>query len=341
MRLFLHIGPERAATERLHRLLAGARDDLRGEGLLYPETAHAAELCMAATRPGHVDPLRHDHGCATPERQNALRDRLMEHLAQEIARHHPDTLILASAPLGQTLCEPRDVARLRDLLAPLSDDIRIVVQVDEQARALARHYGDQVLAGRGTPLTQEISLAQAEDWGEAANAIAPQAKPEAQVFPETQGAPFWLDYAALLRLWQGAFGADRVALHPLDQPVPALLRDGFGIATPLDIPAADPAMPPAAAWLARARALNRLFLQLVGAGTRVIPPRSLAQPAGRGPDRRRPDRAGRAAPDLHPVRRRQRRPDRRAPGAARRPAARPAQPEWREPDPGLGFRASQ
>ncbi|MFC4668585.1 glycosyltransferase family 2 protein [Seohaeicola nanhaiensis] len=283
MRIWLHIGPEPAAAARLQQVLDDKRANLLAKGILFPRSAGArndTRLFMAVTDPAHVDPLRHARGLADPDRQTDLRARLAADLAAEIAQHQPHTLILSAAQLGSSLHRASELDRLHALLAPLSEDIRILAHVDNPARALARHYAAQIFEGRAAPLDRDLALASAPDWWQACLATMPAIAPDLGQFEETQGAPFWLDHAALTAFWEGRFGTGNVTLRPYD---PALfasdtvtkeLRAAFEIAPSIGKakPAALPEQP-SAAWVARARQLNLLLLRLLEQGRHI--PRAL------------------------------------------------------------------
>lgn len=281
MRIFLHVGPAQSGTERLQQVLDDKREQLRGKGVLYPRApggSNHTRLFMAVTDPDHVDPLRFSRGYETPDSQRVLREALAGDLAKEIERFAPETLILSAAQLGASLHRRSELERLRDLLTPLSDDIRIVAHVDEPARVLARTYAAQVFEGRSAPLSRELEMAKDGDWWQQSLDAAPRIAPQAGQFVETQAPPFWLDFTALARFWEGVFGAGAVTLRPYD---PALfhgaaatgeLRAAFGIDSAIGkAVASDPPPEPSAAWVARARQLNDLLVRLLARGDRVVP----------------------------------------------------------------------
>lgn len=281
MRIILHIGLETAGATALQLALAAQRDALAETGVLFPRAPGAGNhtrLFMAITDPDHVDPLRFNRGHITAQKQAALRSELCADLAAEIARHRPHTLILSAAQLAASLHRPSELERLHELLAPLSDAIRVVAHVGDPADQLARHYGAQVLEGRAAPLDRDLALAAKPDWWKAALATLPPIDPRAGQFEETQGAPFWLDYAALQRFWEAGFGAGAVRLRPYlpDRFAgPGLadeLRLAFGLESlPLKVaPAVDPP-PPSAAWLTRSRLMNALLLELLQKRRKILP----------------------------------------------------------------------
>ncbi|MEL6467057.1 MAG: glycosyltransferase family 2 protein, partial [Pseudomonadota bacterium] len=177
MRIHLHIGLEEVGAGRLQQVLADKRDQLLAKGVLFaqsPGNKNHTRLYMAVTDAAHIDPLRYNRGYITPEKQAVLRETVAADLAREVAQHTPDHLILSAAQLGGSLVTRSELEQLRKLLAPLSDDIRIVAHIDEPARLLARHYANQVMEGRGTPLSRELDLAGTGTWWADALADAPR-----------------------------------------------------------------------------------------------------------------------------------------------------------------------
>ena len=351
MRIVLHIGLPECGADRLAQVLADKREQLETKGILFPRAAGATahtRLYMAMTDPGHVDPLRFNRGFITPEAQATLRETLRQDLAREIERVSPHTLILSSAQIGGSLHRDSEIARLHDFLRGFSDDIAIAAHVDEPARLLARVYAAQVMEGRALPLDAELALADAPDWWEGALAQAPATLPQAGVFTETQAPPFWLDYQALAVRYESVFGAGSLRYLGYDAArfasaeVTEDIRAAFGIAD--QIGRADPVEPapaPSAAWLARARAMNGVFLQVLKPGKRVIPRmlwRSLLQeiavdgPAidagSLSPISRRFADANAALARTHGL-----------PDTLFQPP--PPAPDWTEADPAFGFRPTQ
>ncbi len=281
MRIFLHIGLQHVGADRLQKVLAEKREQLRGRKILFPRAPGArnhTRLYMAVTDPGHVDPLRYNRGYITEEKQAVLRDTLMADLKREVDQAQPEALILSASQLGVGLHRASELERLKDMLAPLSADIRIVAHVDQQARLLARHYAAQVMEGRAAPLSRELDLAATEDWWQACVDLAPAIDPQAGIFEETQGAPFWLDFRALEAFWEQVFGAGSVTLRAYDESVFAgtavtdELRDAFEIDGTIGkaLQSTEPA-PPSAAWVARGRQLNELLLQVLADHKRILP----------------------------------------------------------------------
>ncbi|WP_299591766.1 glycosyltransferase family 2 protein [uncultured Tateyamaria sp.] len=281
MQIHLHIGLEQVGADRLQNVLAAKRDQLITKGVLYSRALgnkNHTRLFMAVTEAAHIDPLRYNRGYITDDKQKVLHDTVASDLAKEVAQFSPDHLILSASQLGVSLVSKSELERLKALLTPLSNDIRIVAHIDEPAQLLARRYGEQIMEGRGTSLTQELDLSSSKMWWADALAAAHRINPQAGVFIENQAPPCWLDYAALERHWNAVFGDGALTFRAYDaeafaaETVTDEIRAAFqikskiGKATKADVP-----IEPSAAWLARGRQLNDLILQVLASEKRILP----------------------------------------------------------------------
>ncbi len=280
-RIYIHIGPDRPSSDRIQRVLDAARSTLAEQGVLYPRTPGAGNhtrLVMAVGNPHTLDALRFHEGLFLPAQQAALRETVGRQLAREVADSGAQTVILSAHQLGSTLSSRAELARLRALLAPVSDDIRIVAWLDEPARALVAHYGAQVLEGRARSLDLELGLLEAPDFWQAALDSRPAPAPLEGVFPEVQGAAFWLDYKRMQREWESVFGQGSVAFRSLDrdrlygEAASRELCAAFGIAADIG-PAGAEDLPrlPAAPWLTRCRQFNDAALRLLARQELLLP----------------------------------------------------------------------
>ncbi|MBS0122879.1 glycosyltransferase family 2 protein [Thetidibacter halocola] len=352
MRIHLHIGPDAATAERVQRVFDAARDRLTAQGIRYaqaPGARNHTRLFMAVSDPDSPDSLRFHRGFGDAPSQAALRADLLKDLADEVATHAPRHLVLCAAQLGTGLHNRNDLLRLRDLLADLSDEITVHLHLDDPARLLARRYGAQVLEGRIRPLSLEQSLLERPDFAAAARATWPTPQPHRSLFAEAQGAGFWLDLPTLAASWADVFGADALRCHTLDPgalfgPQGARVAlAALGIEGDPGEAGAEP-LPeePSAVWLARARMMNDVLLRYAAKQGAPIPRalwrKLLVEIKRPGP----PIAPG----SLHRV------SARFAEGLAALATAHPAvdparlRPDtpagdWREPDPELGFRATQ
>ena len=278
MRIDLHIGLEQCGAARLQEVLAAKREQLIGKGFLYarsPGARNHTRLFMAVTDPDHVDPLRHARGFGEASAQEQLRTDLARKLAAEVETHKPEVLILSCSQLCG-LSRRSELERLRDLLVPLSADIRIIAHVDEQARLLARHYAQQVMEGRAASLALEQEMAGSPDWWDDALLDGHRIEPEKAQFQETQCPAFWLDYPRLVQEWEAVFGAGSLQLRAYDaalfgsEMVTDELRSAFGIEAQIGKAEAAETSAPSAAHVARGRQLNDLLLRLLARSDRIV-----------------------------------------------------------------------
>lgn len=347
MRILVHIGMPHCGAEAMQSALGQLRPELLRKGVLYSGAAgrsNHSRLYMAVSDPDRGDPLRHARGFASPPAQEKLRRDLARELAAEAARHPDARLLLFSAPQLATLPDTAELERLRALLAPLSDDITILAHLDEQARILARFYAEALRHGRLASLQQELSLAASgAPWAE--TAIAGWGPVQAaQDCAEIQGIPHWLDYPALLARWQQVFGAEKVILRPHD-PTGAALPDQLcallglkALRKKIEAPPVDP--PVSAVTLARWRQLNAVLARVLATGRNVPRPLwrgLLAEASLPGP----PVEAGALAALSRRFQPGNRALVARFPDLADCLGPEEPRPDWTEPAPGFGFRATQ
>ncbi len=349
MRILLHVGLPHCGAERLQAAFDAKRGLLLQKGVLYCWALgkkNHTRLYMAASDPGHVDPLRVARGFATPDAQARLQRIVAQDIAAEVERHAPDLLVFSAHQLA-TLPNRSELERLKGLLTPLSDEITVVAHVDEQARVLLRHYAGAVAEGRTAPLTRELALVRARDWRAAAWKDWNRIDPTAQGYPDLQAAPHWLDYAKLVERWETVFGVGKVQLRGYDAA--RFAGDGIldevraltGIDDTLGkIEPGAPAPLPSAATLARWRMLNEVFVALMRKG-RIIPRplwrhllNEVAVPGAPPGAATLSGLSARFAPSNKALMTAH-------PGLEDALAPLPAEEDWQEADPGNGFRATQ
>ncbi|WP_323785342.1 glycosyltransferase family 2 protein [Thalassovita sp.] len=280
MRIYLHIGLEQTGAARLQQILSDKRDQLLDKGYLFPRSPgpkNHTRLFMAVTDPDHIDPLRFNRGFIAPDKQAQLFEDLQQALIREVAEKQPQALILSAAQLGPSLARRSEIERLKSLLAPLSDDIRIIAHIDEQGRLLARHYAAQVLEGRKTSLALEMEMAGTPDWWDDALLDGHEIVPQNGQFQETQCPAFWLDFPRLQQEWETVFGSGSVTFRPYDEALfysdaaTDEIRAMFEIEGSIGRALAErPPAQPSAAWVTRARQMNDLLLQLLNNSDRII-----------------------------------------------------------------------
>ncbi len=282
MRLTLLIGPSETAAARFRQLLLGNADTLLRQGIYAPKWNHL-RLYVACAEADEICLTRHQYGFDSPLMQSTFASDLAALITKELAEVRVDQVVLSAAELGNLLSTPRELARLKALFAPHFDDIQIVAHVAEQARALAQHFSHAVTEGRRCSLTQEIELAAQEHWWQGALALRGKNQPHFGLFNDIQQPPFWLDYTALLALWEDTFGSGNVTLRPLVNGQPGTGNEAEELAHVLGYFAdlkpvkfdAVPA-PIAAATLTRMHQFNDVLIKFMQVRD-IICPRNLWQ----------------------------------------------------------------
>ena len=107
MRIFVHIGLDGPATDRMQHVLDAKRNQLTGKGIRYarsPGARNHTRLFMAVTDPDRIDSLRFSRGYGPAEKQATLRKDVARGLLREVEQHDPQVLILSAHQLGTSLC---------------------------------------------------------------------------------------------------------------------------------------------------------------------------------------------------------------------------------------------
>ncbi len=272
MKILLHIGPDATTSDRIQHVLSGRRNPLAERGVLFARTPGArnhTRLFMAVSDPDAIDTLRHHRGFDTAQAQMALRDDLLGGLQTEVDKAAPDTLILSAHQLGSSLVTLSELKRLRALLLPISQDIRVIAHLDDPARMLIRRYGAQLMEGRSRPLDLELNLVEKPDWWHAALATRPIPDPRIGQFGEVQGAVHWIDFARLVQQWDAVFGAGATHLFSLprdcgESALADLMQTSFDLPQGIGKAGPGPLVPdPSAAWLTRRRQFNDALIRLL------------------------------------------------------------------------------
>ena len=215
MRITLIIGPTEAGSTRFRTILKKKSMLLEKHGVYCPDWNHI-RIYMACADIDQVGVVRFKRGFQSPASQKALFDETTMKLTKAFEKGTPDHLLLGSGQIGAMFTRPGEIERVRDLLSPFSDDIRIVAHVQEQARALTAHYSNRVLEGRRHPLDLELELTKSDNWWDGSLAMRGENEPLFGMFNDVQFPAHWLDYKTMLERWEDGFGAGNVILRPMD-----------------------------------------------------------------------------------------------------------------------------
>ena len=282
MRLTLLIGPTEATAARFRSLLKQKMGPLQKQGIHVPDWNHVRLYAACAERK-EVGVLRFQRGMESPLVQRTLTSEFETLIPKALAEVTADHVVVAAAQLGNLLSAPAELARLKALFDPHFDDIRIVAHVDEQARMMVQHYAYAVMEGRRHSLAQEIDLAGEKNWWDGALAKRGVNEPFFGLFNDIQHPPFWLDFKAMLALWENTFGTGKVTLRPLDmahlfsENGAAEMAHVLGLPGPLGKVDASPLPPPRpAAWLTRMRLFSDVLIKYMQARD-ILCPRNLWQ----------------------------------------------------------------
>ncbi|MBD3663504.1 glycosyltransferase family 2 protein [Sulfitobacter aestuariivivens] len=215
MKLTLFIGPAEQAAMRLRVMLKDKADRLAKLGVVAPDWNHV-RLYAACAAPDAVGVLRYKRGLESPLVQQTLSAEFHARMEKDLPHIKARHVVLSAAQLGSLLHRPAEIERLKGLLSQYFNHINVVAHVSHQTRMMCMQYSSAVMEGRRQTLDQELALARQSDWWSGALAYDAQSAPDFGIFPDVERPPFWLDYVALQRLWEGAFGAGSVTLAPFD-----------------------------------------------------------------------------------------------------------------------------
>jgi hypothetical protein len=158
----LHIGVEKTGTKTLQLALATNRARLQRDGFLYPrapgEYAHVG-LALYAADPASAPDLRKAFGLSDGGHDAAFRGALARQLAAEISESKCHTAIFSSEHCSSRLAAVEEIAALRELVAPLCRDCRIIIYLRRQDDLAVSQYSTLVQSGSTDPFRFPDELA--------------------------------------------------------------------------------------------------------------------------------------------------------------------------------------
>lgn len=203
MKIVLHIGLEKTGTTAIQRSLQDAREALAAEGVLYPENLgrHGhTHLTVAIGDCARTEDIRQrTRVVPDPAEKAGFAKRIFDEMASQVSASRPKVLVLSNEHLSSRLLESDEVAALREFLAPLADDIQVVVYLRRQDELFLSYYSQQVKARCGDRV---------ETFGE---------------------RPDWFDFEALLDRWALVFGSESLVVRTYPPEGGDLLSEFSGI----------------------------------------------------------------------------------------------------------------
>ena len=186
--LILHIGTAKTGTTSIQRFLSENRQELAAQGIVVPSFLGIGPnhrwLPLLAQDEATLDGFAVRQGLHTSaERLRERRDAKRKELREAVAGQPRARWIISSEQLHSRL-DLVDLLRLRRLLEPLFEEIRVLVYLRHPLPTAISSWSSRVRAGRVTP-----SLPPAESF---ANLC---------------------DHGPTLRCWQRVFGRQRLMVQ--------------------------------------------------------------------------------------------------------------------------------
>ena len=213
--LILHIGTAKTGTTSIQHFLCENRQALASQGFFVPSFLGVGPnhrwLPLLAQDEGTEDGFTTRQGLHTsPQRLRDGRASKRMELRQTAAATAESTWIISSEQLQSRLTTV-DLLRLRRLLEPLFEEIRVVVYLRQPLPTAISCWSTRTRSGRVTP-----------------------------TLPSPQSFAFLCDHAPMLRRWQQVFGRQPLMVrlfHPSELRGGSLLEDFCACAGIVDLPA--------------------------------------------------------------------------------------------------------
>ncbi len=150
-RLILHIGTEKTGTTSIQNVLAGNRERLRENGIVFPRSLGPINhtlLAAVCLDDGIRDNIKAHHLAREKCTEDELRNRLSRALEEELCGDGSwDTLIVSTELIHSRLTQPSEIDRLWGLLSPHVDEVRVVVFLRRQDEQALSRYSSVLRAG--------------------------------------------------------------------------------------------------------------------------------------------------------------------------------------------------
>ncbi len=157
-KLVLHIGTAKTGSKSIQTFLADNRLALRRQNILVPHFLGAGInhrwLVFLAQDPEQVDAFSIREGLGDcSERRSRRRIEKLAELKQQVVLHPATTWIVSSEHL-QSRLGAGEIRRLKDLLDPLFEEIRILIYLRHPLHTAVSSWSTKVKNGIGSPILQ-------------------------------------------------------------------------------------------------------------------------------------------------------------------------------------------
>lgn len=160
MKLILHIGTPKTASTLIQNSLENNPEWLAENGAAYgkvlaPDANHITLFFACANA---VHDFARDYGLHSMEDLAEFRQKVSDRIAwhKDQLADTVDTMIMSSENLTGNMHRPGEIARLRSLLEPHFDDIKIVIYVRRQDDAILSMYGEYMRRGFSDDLFRDF-----------------------------------------------------------------------------------------------------------------------------------------------------------------------------------------
>ncbi len=188
MTIYLHIGNPKTGTTTLQWFFAHNRRELRRLGYRYsraPGRFNHRKLALYAKDPNKVDKFHRSAGLHSVRDVAVFREKFRRRFLRELKTCLEKDIILSNEHCSARLQSNEEIARLRDLLREVDDDIKVIIYLRDQTDYYFSLFSTRVKGGATEPL----------DYSAA-----------------TMGKTRY-DYDKLLRKWRKVFGGANVIVR--------------------------------------------------------------------------------------------------------------------------------
>lgn len=151
MRLICHIGTPKTASTLIQNSFDANPEWLSERGIAYgkllaPDANHITLFFACANQ---LHDFARDYGINSMEELRGFRQKLSERIVwhKNQLPEHVHTMVMSSENLTGNMSHPEEISRLKELLSPHFDDIKIVVYLRRQDDAILSMYGEFMRRG--------------------------------------------------------------------------------------------------------------------------------------------------------------------------------------------------